>query len=235
MQVFCYNSVRRTFKRKVGRMAALDKDGYRIVGPNKKVRVFYSANYTNRSRSSLLKWHLDPVCSGLQYTPLEDRASSVLEGAKELCGDFGVARPCRICTLEPALKTLLKVRRGDRKTVTLATFSSQPAPDSRDVNLATYKWNSATESGTARIERVASHLGLETAFNPLCGRTVYGFVPSHAVSLLAGNLRTWVMPEETELPNKGAIECLWTLLNDAKSLHTRPGETALWEIAKKLA
>lgn len=157
------------------------------------------------------KLHVDPACEGLERTPEEARATLRFANAEDLAG-FDGGRPCRMCTLEPLLRTLLTTPTGDRA---LVTFSSQPNPLSPDGSVFTYTWDAATPSGEARLRRLARSADLRPVGTPWCGLVVVGLVPTTAVQALVRNLRCHVLDPSPTLPSSEAVETFWALISDA--------------------
>jgi len=196
------------------------------VGPYKTLTVTYSARVT------FPRYHLDPDCAGLERTPTEARTSRRFSGAYKL-GEDTDGRPCRMCALEPTLIAVCKPRGNASRQ--LVTFTSQPSPDSPDTAMATYKWSVASESGQARLLRVAAALGLESTHAPGCGQVAFGAISRRSVPILGRNLRTWLLDGPASEVTTDAVETLWTILSDTTTASRAGAQDSLWRAAKLLS
>jgi hypothetical protein len=176
------------------------------------------------------KLHLDISCPGLDRAvihPHEDLTLAVAEFANlRSLASWSDARPCRVCALEPVLDTVL--RAGRAKNLVFATFTSQPNPGE---NLRRYKWRSATESGSARLSRIAERLNLPVAHTS-CGQVTWGVFPAAGVRALQRNLRTYTR-NLPDLPDAQTVQMLWALLDESPpELGGPDGPSDPWDIAE---
>jgi hypothetical protein len=181
------------------------------------------------------KLHVDATCEALENTPEEARGVELMSALQIAGCDWG--RPCRMCSLESVLNTLLDPKHHAAGTeMTFVSFTSQSNPLSPDQPGGpwSYAWHESTDSGKQRLVRVAQRAGLEIS-QTLCGPVAYGFVPADVVGALSHNLRSLHRPEVVELPDAAVIACVWALLGD------NPPEIDLdnegldaWDIATKL-
>lgn len=136
-------------------------------------------------------------------------------------------RPCRVCALEPVLDHALRPRRALRST--FATFTSQPAyvADERR-----FRKNDVSETGTARLDRIARRLDLRVAASKI-GPVAYGFLPAANIDVLSRNLRTLWTDNLTELPSPHFVSAVWTFTDDAPPEFGEAG-LDVWETAALL-
>lgn len=195
----------------------------KLIGP---VEVAFSG------RLRFPKFHIDHDCEGLERTPAEARLEKSYANASELGLDFS-GRPCRQCSLESVLLTTLAPRPRVKKVFVTATSQSNPLdPGAKIYN---YRWRESTESGRARIIRLAKALNFEIASTP-AGPALYGFVPFSAAAILSHNLRTVIRREITEMPSAQVVEVAWTLYGDNPPELGMPAILAdVWETAEALA
>lgn len=111
------------------------------------------------SRLKYPKLHIVEDCDGLARTPEEARAqttfTSVLEAAT-----VDWARPCRLCALESVVITLGDPK-GSPTRDTYVTFTSQASPRNQDASPLSFHWFDSTDSGVARLKRLARRLRLD--------------------------------------------------------------------------
>jgi hypothetical protein len=162
------------------------------------------------TRLGFPKLHVDAGCEGLASTPEAARATLRFSSSEDLAA-FEEGRPCRMCTLEPLLRTLL---RAGAEPAVLVTFTSQPNPSSPDDSVFSYNWGAVTASGTKRLIRLARAGGLEVCQTPSCGPAAYGLVSAETARALAWNLRTHTLIGSEAVPSREAIEIFWALSND---------------------
>lgn len=186
------------------------------VYPRSPLRGPVTAWFSSKMREEARfpKYHLDKECTGLERVPLEHLASETYDDAFAL-GEDTTGRPCRMCSLERVLYTVLRPRakgnRGSGKV--FATFTSQSCPTNPDERLHRYRWRESSESGQERLVRVAEKLGLPTVYTSP-GPVSWGFLPVRGAEILSHNLRTELRPEVRTLPTRDVIECAWALLDD---------------------
>lgn len=199
------------------------------------VRVWFSGRMRDEGRFP--KYHYDRRCSGLERVPADALAFEVYDDAFALGEDFD-GRPCRMCTLERVLYTVLRPRaQGNRGAgAVFTTFTSQSCPTSPDQKLHRYRWRESSETGQERLRRIAGVLGLPVATSS-CGPVSWGFLPARGAEILSVNLRTELRPEVGALPAKEVIECAWALLDDhppqLRAL-SDDGTPDPWELARAL-
>jgi hypothetical protein len=202
----------------------------RIYGP---VTVVFSA------RVKYPKFHITPECEALEATPEEARETRTFSSVTEL-GLSDDGRPCRICTLESVLVTVLDPRRVHDVTrdgvKVFLSFTSQANPTNPDSNITNFGWGKATASGQARVRRVALRSRLSTT-STSSGLVAYGLVSGTAAEVVAKNLRS-VIRHTGVIPGAEVLECVWVLLNDdppelAEYLGIHPNIDA-WETARAL-
>lgn len=176
-------------------------------------------------------WHLDPECGGLEKVESERRGTRGFADAQALADDTD-GRICRMCTLESLLRTIL--RREHDEPVRYVTFSSVPPRHSERRVPARTTVHGASESGEARLRRVAKTLGLETTPTPSSGLVAHGAVPVRALEALGTNLDTLTLPWVRRTPGSEHIQCFWILVDDQPG----PLDTALrrdlWTTARLL-
>jgi hypothetical protein len=152
-------------------------------------------------------------CDSLERTPIEARVVREFASPAELAAARD-GRPCRNCTLESVMITVLKAKPGPDPVFITTTSQANPLEPGR--NVWTYKWSDSTESGRARMDRVAKKVvseHLELA-HTCVGPALYGFVSPETAEALRFNLRTQVVPSITEMPSRELVETVWTLLGD---------------------
>lgn len=199
------------------------------------VRVWFSGPMRDEGRFP--KYHYDRNCSGLERVSPEKLASDVYEDAF-LLGEDPDGRPCRMCTLERVLYTVLRPRAHGNvgKDRVFATFTSQSCPTSPDQKLHRYKWRESSPTGQERLRRIAGTLGLPVTFAS-CGPVSWGLLPVRGVEILSANLRTEVRPEVRELPSSEVLECAWALLDDHPPqlrVLSDDGSPDPWDLARTL-
>jgi hypothetical protein len=198
------------------------------------VRVWFSGRM--RGAGGYVKYHVDRRCSGLERTHREDLMHEVFADAFAL-GENDEGRPCRMCTLERVLYTVLRPRAAGNRDggLVFTTFTSQPCPTSPDVNLRRYKWRASSQTGQDRLHRIAAKLNLSTVTSSP-GPVAWGFLPTRGADILAANLRTEVRPNVSDLPPADVMDCLWVLLDDnPPQLRNRSRDGVdPWELARLL-
>lgn len=191
------------------------------------------------TRVTFPKLHVDPRCEALENTP-EEAVGSERMNAREIAAcEWG--RPCRMCSLESVLNTLLNTPcphdgPGDDHT-RFVTFTSQSNPRSPDQpgGPYAYQWHASTDSGRRRLLRVAAKAGLQVTHSA-CGPVAYGFVPADAVPALAQNLRTYCRDHIDEMPSADLVAYLWALLGDNPPELDFDGDGLdAWDIASRLS
>lgn len=164
--------------------------------PAGSVGVWISSNAKNP------KLHRVRRCEGLERVAAPQR---IWFASLRILAEYDLARPCRTCALEEALKEVLA---AEKTQPVFVTFTSQGCPTE---DLRRFRFSVATESGKARLRRVAAAAGLGTVESEL-GPIAYGFVSHAGAQILKRNLRTLVRPEIAKLPPPETIEVLWGLL-----------------------
>lgn len=165
---------------------------------------------THSARLRFPKFHMVADCDSLERTPVEARATRDFASPMELALSTE-GRPCRNCTLESVLITALKA--PSKADPVFVTTTSQANPLDPGASVWKYKWSDSTESGRARVERLAQKANLPLAHTGV-GPALYGFVSPDAAQVLRFNLRTQVVASLTELPDRELVETVWTLLGD---------------------
>lgn len=188
--------------------------------------------YSNRLKFP--KYHVNPDCEGASATPEEARGRKTFESATYL-GLDSEGRPCRMCSLESVLRTVFADHPGPEKV--FVSFTAQENPRNPDVDVFSFNWSAATESGQRRVRRLARRGGLSVV-RTTAGSTAYGYVNRAVADVLAHNLRTLVRETAKEVPDAAVIECMWALLNDdppelAEQLN-RSTNLDAWETARLL-
>jgi hypothetical protein len=88
------------------------------------------------------------------------------------------------------------------------TFSGQGSPHEPQTWNADYDWGSVTDSGAARLRRLAAHCGLTVA-DTTVGPVAHGLLPRRFVRVLAANLRLY---EVSDGPATNAqLAVFWSL------------------------
>lgn len=180
------------------------------------------------------KIHLRRTCEGLEHVRLASLRRLRFASLADL-GESTDARPCRMCGLEKVLLSVLRPTAHEASV--FVTFTSQGNPAE---NLRSFAWKASTESGSARLARLAERLGLPTG-EASCGRFAYGFLPVSGAEILSRNLRTVIRPDYTGpgLPDLTVMECAWALLaENPPELEIRWNATDTppdaWELAQLL-
>lgn len=185
------------------------------------------------------KFHISSECEALEATHEEAQRSRTFPSATDL-GLSDEGRPCRICTLESVLVTVLDPRRAPEIAIeevkVFLSFTSQANPANPDSKITNFEWGKATASGQARVRRVALRSRLSRTVTS-SGLAAYGLVSTTAAEVVAKNLRS-VVRDSDAVPTAEVIECVWVLLNDdppelAEHLGTRTNIDA-WETARAL-
>lgn len=202
-------------------------DGTATVAPEPgALEVWYS------ERHGWPKWHASWTCPGLEH------ASAIV--SREFDGLIAAAtddagRPCRMCLLEPALVLALRQDAGGQGTLT--TCSSQGNPRERGKR---FRFDDASESGMARLSRVAAAAGVPTA-HAVVGPVLYGFFSPDTRTLLARNIRTLAVPGVADLPSPEVVASAWTLWNDDPPERLKDDDTrrvkvtSMWALAELLS
>lgn len=177
-------------------------------------------------RPTVLKYHLDPTCRGLEQVRNEDRVRRVFSSALSLLRETQ-GRPCRLCSFEPVLMACLTspwLTAGPKVRV---EFSGQPNPH-EDAS-GSYAYRTVSESGAARLERLAVVMGLAVAMTQ-SGPVAHGLLSRRMAAIVGRNLRLVVDPytPHVDAPARrrppsaaprevGDLEVAirWVLLNDA--------------------
>ena len=161
------------------------------------------------------KYHLDFKCEGLDSTPIEAQGELTFPNALAL-GLTTEGRPCRMCTLESTLITVLNpvpiFSERSKEELIFCSFTSQANPSNPDSNIANFAWTKGTASGEARLRRVAEFCGMQTILTS-AGIAAYGLTSVEAADVVSMNLRAVVRPFDI-VPSIETIECAWSLLND---------------------
>jgi hypothetical protein len=212
-------------------MKAMNKPNRRY--PRRRLRGFVDVSYS--ARVKFPKFHLVADCEGFVSTPDEARLSRRFDTAVEL-GVCAEGRPCRMCTLESVLVSVLDPRPATERNI-LVTFTSQANPRSPDASVFHFDWLSATTSGASRLHRLARRGGL--AVSATCsGPAAFGYVSTDAAAVLKSNLRSFVIGSGQPAPQPSTVEVFWTLLGDnPPELAAAMGEIEgmdPWEVATLL-
>lgn len=178
------------------------------------------------------KYHLDPACVGLEPVPEEARGTqrfaSLLALAKvsdtELRG-----RPCRMCALETVLAHAWARPSMQAGPQVAVTFSSQGNPYEPMTWNAEYEWGTVTESGAARLQRLAAHCGLEVVETAV-GPVAHGVLPRRFARVLAANLRLYEVGELAASPEQ--IMVFWSLATDAHDGCAPADAADAWRVAR---
>ena len=161
------------------------------------------------------KYHLEFNCEGLDSTPIEAQGELTFPNALTL-GLTTEGRPCRMCTLESTLITVLSpaptFSEMSKEGLVFCSFTSQANPSNPDSNIANFAWTKATASGEARLRRIAELCGMQTILTS-AGIAAYGLTSVEAADVVSTNLRTVIRPFD-KVPSIETIECAWSLLND---------------------
>ena len=173
---------------------------------NGSVTVWFS------SRIKYPKLHLVRDCEALLTTPDEAVGTSEFASVFDLAITT-VGRPCRMCALESVLLTVLHPDRRRSGQPVFFTSSSQANPLNPDAGIRSFNWSKATESGEARLQRVARRSALPTT-RTNAGIVVWGWTDQRGAAALAANIRTVVRPDHNGDVNSSIIEIAWSLLND---------------------
>ena len=215
------------------------KPSHRLLrGP---IDVYYS------TAQSFPRMHLDERCSAFEQVAATAKHMITYAGAYEL-GTVDSARPCRVCCLESVLRTVLHPQWGKEHPSTalneyadadLEVFFSttaQPCPERPDSSLSGYKWGDSTDSGRARIMRIAERSALGVA-QTIIGPALYGIREQRVVWVVQMNLRTAIAPSVVTDNADGVVSTVWTLFNDNPPEMNRQNMNPvdLWATASLLA
>lgn len=159
------------------------------------------------------KLHLDVRCVGLERVEVSPRSNIGHHRFVSLTAlsRSELGRPCRVCALERVLDSVLRpVRPKNQRSYSFATFSSQGNPHE---GIEQYAWRASTDTGAERLSRVLARCGLPSV---LCahGPAGWGFFPPDGINALQRNLRCYVRDDIVTDPGPGAIQTLWSLLDD---------------------
>jgi hypothetical protein len=171
--------------------------------PAGKVKVYHSPG------GKFPKLHIDPKCDSISQIPEKVLRSKNFTSTKNL-SLTKKGRPCRKCTLERMLATLLAEPKSE--STAFITFSSQSKPDNPDSNLLTYNWQHSTISGVARLEKLVANSNLQM-IKTSSGMVAFGNVNYIAAKAISNNLRS-VMKKGKTILSKDEVLCTWVLLND---------------------
>jgi hypothetical protein len=141
-----------------------------------------------KSRNGNPKLHLEWECG----TVGKDGTPRVLKSpAKTELAPMGITkinqheyRPCRVCALEQVLGLASSTGRPR----TAVTFSGQFLPEEEGAN--SFKWDEVSNTGAARLERVAKQTGLHTTYTS-SGPVAYGVVTLQMLKALKKSLRVY--------------------------------------------
>ena len=171
--------------------------------PVGKVKVYHSPG------GNFPKLHIDPKCDAINQIPEKVLRSKSFASTKNL-SLTKKGRPCRKCTLESMLLTLLA--EPDSESTAFITFSSQAKPDNPDSNLLNYNWHQSTSSGIARLEKLVAASNLQM-MKTSSGPVAFGNVNYATAKAISNNLRS-VMRKGKTILSKDEVLCTWVLLND---------------------
>lgn len=167
----------------------------------RRVPIWYS------TRVRLPKWHLDSACQGLEGVQVDWRGQS----SATLLGLFtnSKGRPCRRCTLETVLTAVREAPSLNRGPVELVTFSGQPNP--RELSPYGFGYREVSDSGAARLVRIASAWHLDCVEGTQAGPVAWGVLPARLAGGLSRNLRT---VRSRVVPVDGArhVALMWEML-----------------------
>lgn len=184
---------------------------------NGTVTVWYSM------RVKYPKLHLIRDCEALTTTPDEAVGTCDYPNVFDLATTSG-SRACRMCTLESVLMTVLHPDRRRNGAPVFFTSSSQANPLNPDAGLSSFNWSKATESGEARLARVARRSALPTT-RTNAGIVMWGWTDQRGAAALAANLRTVIRPDHSGDISSTIVEIAWSLLNDTPpEIHGQPEE-----------
>lgn len=142
--------------------------------------------------------------------------------------------PCRACTLERVLDTVLRPVSPAERLV-FASFSGQP--NALRFRRGLDAWRKVSDSGEQRLLRIAERLGLPVVETP-AGPVAYGMLPERGVEVLARSLRTYTLPGAVVPPPVEVVAYAWALLcDDPPERHTGLELPAPdpWQVAALLA
>lgn len=176
------------------------------------------------------KHHLDPGCDGLAHVswrPDERSWPSHLAVLRD-----GDGRPCRRCALEPSLVAAAAGRWAWQGPRCAVTFSGQGSPGERYHHLVgPYQWAGVSETGAARLVRVAALLGLDVVDTD-AGPVAHGTATRRWARLLAGNLRCYDLGDVL-LGDREAVATFWTMAcTHPLEQHPSPGAPGLAAVAR---
>lgn len=177
--------------------------------PRRRLTGAVTVHYSTRPKYP--KLHLVEDCEGLEATPPEARDAATFHSVRSLA-TTDWARPCRMCALESVLITCGDPKPAQERKV-FVTFTSQATPRNPDASPLSFDWHAATDSGIARLRRLARRLNLSVT-GSCSGPVAYGMVNEDAAAAIAGNLRTVVRHDVVDVPSEAMIATLWTLLGD---------------------
>ena len=196
-----------------------------------EVTVWYS------ERLPYPKYHFVRTCEGLERTPDEAVGERVFPDVFDLALDRD-GRPCRMCALESVLVTALDRRKWIGAADVFVTSTSQANPRNPDSALARFEWGQWSDSGAARLRRLARRAGL-TVTATVAGPVLWGWTDARTAACLAANLRSCVRTGvEPGSLDDAVIEIAWALINDCPpELAELRGETSAidaWDTARRL-
>lgn len=172
------------------------------------------------------KFHIDEGCDGLKRANWDLQTARRFPSVTSLL-ERAEGRPCRSCALEPFLVRYLRSpqTRASKQRPTIpggrsvVMFSSQANP--LEGNPHNYRYRSATESGAARLRRIAAELGLPTV-DTAAGPVTWAKLTAQAASAVATNLRTIVAPAHVGDLDEMLVQTVWSMLVSS------PPETGGW-------
>ena len=180
------------------------------------------------TRTALPKYHLDPVCTGL------DRVGPTWRGETQFASPLALTRdragrPCRHCALEAALGATWVAPWTHVGRTMLVTISGQGNPAEPSVGWETYVWSAVSETGAARLARLASLFGLrvdETCVGPVAT----GWVSARFAKLLERNLRCYELAgDRSGSLHPLQLQVFWSLMT--RDAGDRLGPADAWTLA----
>ncbi len=200
-------------------------------------------------RSSHVRMHLDPRCSGLERAivhPREARTvrhvtvpslaalakagtdahSPTREKLLVRVGRDAELLPCRACALEPVLDAVMNPSPSKGVFMAFSALPSHAADPHR------YATTDITQSAVGRLERIAGRAGLQITQSRV-GPVAFGRVRPTAAPVIAANLRS--LPSSVKEYSSKAVSIVWSLLDDSAVQGGLPkGDFDPWEVAERI-
>lgn len=170
--------------------------------------------------------HLDRHCDGLDHVDSERITIQTMASLRAI-GRQPLRLPCRRCALEPFLMALFERPLGSKAA--LVAVASTAA-----INRRTRDDGSPSDTGVARLERLASFTGWQITSSEI-GPVVWGVTTRPNATLIGRNLYTLVVDNRPEWRRSDIVACAVSLAVDRHGVKRPPHDAnTVWHLAEAI-